>query len=69
MFVHHDRRHVSGESMEDGFYEGESHPLWKINAVGGVRIKCRELSARIAKDSEGGLLRENFGDYRSHASG
>jgi hypothetical protein len=32
-------------------------------------IKCRELSARIAKDSEGQLLRENFGDYCSHASG
>jgi hypothetical protein len=54
--------------MEDGFYEGESHPMWKIQAVGGG-IKCRELSARIAKDSEGKLLRENFGDYRSHASG
>jgi hypothetical protein len=67
MFVHHDRRHVSGESMEDGFYEGESHPLWKVQAVGG--IKYRELSARIAKEYEGELLRENFGDYRSHASG
>jgi hypothetical protein len=55
MFVRHDRRNVSGESMEDGFYEGESHPLWKVQAVGG--IKCRELSARIAKDSEGVLLR------------
>jgi hypothetical protein len=32
-------------------------------------IKCRELSARIAKDSEGGLPMDNFGDYRSHASG
>jgi hypothetical protein len=32
-------------------------------------IKCRELSVRIAKESEGGLLRDNFGDYPSHASG
>jgi hypothetical protein len=53
--------------MDDGFYEGESHPLWKVQAVRG--IKCRELSARIAKDSEGGLLREICGDDRSHASG
>jgi hypothetical protein len=35
----------------------------------GIMIKCRELSARISKDSEGGLLKENFGDYSSHASG
>jgi hypothetical protein len=34
---------------------------------GSGGIKCRELLAMIAKDSEGGLLRDDFGDYRSHA--